>query len=331
VNKNSTNSSVKESLRIDKAEIIRKFKCIKNLELIATNLEKIKGQGCFKRYTPISRPGSIMNDRSRQPVIKCFKKTFSLTNSVNVNITDYIDRLNEINICCIEALGKLKAYFGKKIIVNSDSSYLKVHNSINSFELLKKKHVSSNFDDMFLFDILNYYRNIKSKLRNCRIYKQRSSGKITFVGSKSYSVLLNEWQRLFVELNPKINYSIKSTSKFKKNEFGSNSDLYQSERYSHDLSSFKTSDTPVINSTNDQESNTSTKNMTRAEIITLMNALTKITADTNSYKFKRMVEIITSSGKISYDSCGQMEVDFSDLDKPSLSKLKELSREFISK
>jgi len=72
------------------------------------------------------------------------------------------------------------------------------------------------------------------------------------------------------------------------------------------------------------------KNVSRIEFMSLIEALTKITADITSYNFKKMVEIITSIGKICYDNFGQMEVDFADFDSFSIFKLKELSREVLN-
>jgi len=42
--------------------------------------------------------------------------------------------------------------------------------------------------------------------------------------------------------------------------------------------------------------------------MSLMEALSSITNDNNSYKFKKMIEIIKATGKLRYDEIGEMEV-----------------------
>jgi hypothetical protein len=53
----------------------------------------------------------------------------------------------------------------------------------------------------------------------------------------------------------------------------------------------------------------------------LLNALGGLADDVESANFQRMLEIIKSSGNVKYDENGEMEVDLTDLDQPTLWKL----------
>merc|ERR1712224_43384 len=128
-------------------------------------------------------------------------------------------------------------------------------------EMLKENFNYISIKNISDLQIRNFYRALNSKLNSCRKYDQRIHSKIAQIGYISRLTLLVEWQRLFVE----------------------------NHEYKNNVVSSETNDNQIH------------YNPTKDEFMSLMEALSTIAVETNSFKFKKMVEILNSTGLLCYD------------------------------